>query len=42
MYYPANWTVDFDGVLSLDAIYLINLVKIMSVWWFSWVDFAKF
>jgi hypothetical protein len=29
--YLAIWTVGFDGVLSLGAIYLVNLVEVMVV-----------
>lgn len=29
--YPAIWTIDFDCVLNLCAIYLVNLVQVMAV-----------
>jgi hypothetical protein len=29
--YPTIWTVDFDGVLSLSTICLVNLVEVMGV-----------
>jgi hypothetical protein len=31
MSYPTIWTVDFDSVLSLSTICLVNLVGIMSM-----------
>jgi hypothetical protein len=34
--------VGFDGVLSLGAICLANLVEVMGVGLFAWVDLAKF
>jgi hypothetical protein len=37
MGYPTIWTVGFDGVLSLGAIYLVDLLEVMDVWviWLS-------
>jgi hypothetical protein len=37
MGYPTIWTVGFDGVLSLCAIYLVDLLEVMDVWviWLS-------
>ena len=30
--YPAIWTFNFDGVLSLNIIYSVDLVEIMGDW----------
>jgi hypothetical protein len=35
------WTIDFECVLFVGAIHLVDLVEVMSVRWFSWVGFAK-
>jgi hypothetical protein len=29
------WNIRFDGVLSLDAIYLVDLVEVVGMGWFG-------